>query len=162
MKKIVIVDDRPWKFQECVRKLKDKGIIFCKTVYYPNNTLGQDTQDRMINDYKNHTDMEIAQVNDQMEFLTKMDELYDNQDTIFLIDYDLKGDMSREDFYTRVNVKYAKVKGWDRIWFYTSGPSDIKGMLIRTFPDHVISVTTNLEGQSFWDEEQVLTAAQMG
>lgn len=87
-------------------------------------------------------------------------ETFGNQDTIFLMDYDLKGDMSREDFYTRINVKYAMAMGCERIWFYTSGPSEIKGMLIKTFPGHVISVVAHLEGQSFWDEKQVLAAAQ--
>lgn len=160
MKKIVIVDDRPWKFQVAVKTLQAKGVIFYRTIYYPSNTLGKDSEDRLMSDYKNDTKMKILQVNNQIEFLDRMDELFDELDTIFLVDYDLKGDMSREDFYTRINVKYAMTMGWERIWFYTSGPSDIKGMLMRTFPDHVISVEADPDGYSSWDEKQILAAVR--
>jgi len=160
MKKVVVVDDRPWKLRDCIKELQDKGVTFHRTIYYPNNSLDQNTQNNMMDEYIKITGAEVVRVNNQKEFLDRMEELINDPDLIFLMDYDLKGDMSREDFYTRINVKYAMTRGTQKIWFYTSGPSDIKGMLIKTFPDHVISVPHNYNGQSSWDMEQVLSAVQ--
>ena len=75
---------------------------------------------------------------------------------VFFMDYDLKGDMDRDDFFSRINVKYALEKDKDKkIWFYSSGPRDIQGLLQETFPDRVISVPRFSEGQLYWDEKQV-------
>lgn len=161
-KKIVIVDDRPWKMQESIKELQEAGIVFCKTIYYPNNTIDRATQNELMEDYKQSTGIEVVQVNGQSEFLAEMDELYRDPDIIFLMDYDLKGDMDRNDFFTRINVKYALVKDHieKKIWFYTSGPNDIKGLLRETFPDNVISIPTYVTGALKWDEEQVKAAVE--
>lgn len=161
-KRIVIVDDRPWKMQKSIRDLKKEGIVFYKTIYYPNNTIDKKSQDELMENYKRETEMEVVQVNDQSEFLVKMDELYNMSDIIFLMDYDLKGDMNRDDFFARINVKYALAKDQDekRIWFYTTGPNDIKGLLRETFSDRVISVPAYEAGALGWDEKQVKAAVE--
>lgn len=161
-KRIVIVDDRPWKMKGSILKLQEAGVVFCKTIYYPNNMIARETQDELMEDYKKSTEMEVVQVNDQSEFLAQMDELYSVPDIIFLMDYDLKGDMNRDDFFTRINVKYARVKDKEekKIWFYTTGPNDIKGLLRETFPNNVISVPTYSVGALEWDEEQVKAAVE--
>ncbi len=161
-KKIVIVDDRPWKMQESIQELQKEGIIFCKTIYYPNNMIDRATQQELMDNYKESTGIEVVQVNDQSEFLAKMDELYGDPEIIFLMDYDLKGDMDRNDFFARINVKYAlaKDKTEKKIWFYTSGPNDIKGLLRETFCDNVISVPYYNNGKLRWDEEQVKVAVE--
>lgn len=162
MKRIVIVEDRPWKIQSCVKELQEKGVTFYKTIYYPNNSLTPERQEELLNQYIQDTGMEIERVNSQEEFVSKMDEAFDVPDTIFLMDYDLKGDMTREDFFTRVNVRYALAKGGGRIWFYTTGPSDIKGILLDTFPGHVIRVKVAADNmQGFWDEKQIKEAVEM-
>ncbi|MDE5590025.1 MAG: hypothetical protein K2J60_12965 [Acetatifactor sp.] len=161
-KKIVIVDDRPWKMQDCIQKLQKEGIIFCKTIYYPNNTIVRKEQQELMEEYKQSTGIEVVQVNDQSEFLVKMDELYVDPNIIFLMDYDLKGDMNRNDFFARINVKYAIAKDQNekKIWFYTSGPNDIRGLLRETFHDNVISVPVYSEGKLEWDEDQVKAAVE--
>ncbi len=161
-KKIVIVDDRPWKFQESIRSLQKGGVIFYKTIFYPNNMIPKETQDELMEDYKNSTKVDVIQVNNQSDFLAQMNELYNDQDIIFLVDYDLKGDMNRNDFFTRINVKYALLKDREgkRIWFYTTGPNDIKGLLRETFPNNIISVPNYSLGALGWDEEQVKAIAE--
>ena len=156
-KKIVVVDDRPWKMKKSIQKLQENSIDFYRTVYYPNNMLDKERQNELMEDYKEGTGIEVVQVNNQEEFITQMDVLYSNPDIIFLMDYDLKGDMNRNDFSTRINVKYAlaKDKNQKKIWFYTSGPRDIKALLEETFPQHIISTPDYLGGQLYWDVEQV-------
>lgn len=156
-KRIVIVDDRPWKMKESIQQLQKENVVFYKTVYYPNNTLDRARQNTLMEDYEHSTGIDVVQVNSQSEFITQMDELYSVSDIIFLMDYDLKGDMNRDDFFARINVKYALAKDKDekKIWFYTSGPRDIRGLLLETFPDNVISMPLFCDGQLYWDEEQV-------
>lgn len=161
MKRIVIVEDRPWRMQSSVKELQKKGITFYKTIYYPNNSLAPERQEELLNQYIEDTGMMTEKVDSQEEFVSKMDEAFEVPDTIFLIDYDLKGDMTREDFFTRVNVRYALARDKKRIWFYTTGPGDIKGILLDTFPDHVISVKVADNMQGFWDEKQIKAAAEM-
>lgn len=161
MKRIVVVDDRPWKLQKCVKSLQNKGVSFYKMIYYPNNAIDQGTRDEMLGKFEKNTGIEVEQVNNEKEFLHKMDELYCIPDLIFLMDYDLKGDMDKNDFFSRINVRYARAKHEERIWFYTSGPGDIKGMLMETFPGHVISMPLFIGGQTYWDEKQVLNAAEL-
>ena len=133
--------------------------MFYRTVYCPNNELDKERQDRLMEDYKQSTGIEVVQVNSHSEFIVQMDELYKVSDLIFLMDYDLKGNMNSEDFFTRINVKYALVKDQEqkKIWFYTSGPRDIKGLLMETFPDNTISTFFKF-GLLHWDEKQVKEA----
>lgn len=156
-KRIVIVDDRPWKMQESIQNLQKEGIVFYKTIYYPNNTIPKEAQNELMEAYKESTKIEVVQVNTQSEFLDEMNKLYGIKDIIFLMDYDLKGDMSRDDFFTRINVKYALSKDQNekKIWFYTTGPNDIKGLLRETFPDNVMSVPGYQVGALGWDVKQV-------
>lgn len=160
-KRIVIIDDRPWKMKESVLQLQKENIVFYKTVYYPNDMLDMVSQAKLMEDYEKSTGIEIARVNNHSEFIIQMDELYKIPDIIFLMDYDLKGNMNSEDFLIRINVKYAlaKDKNEKRIWFYTSGPNDIKGLLLKTFPDNIISTDYD-EGQLYWDNNQVKAAVE--
>ncbi len=160
-KKIVVVDDRPWKMQESIRILKEKGIEFYKTIYYPNNTIDSERRNELMAEYKRNTGIEVVQINSQSEFIEQMDKMYSMSDVIFLMDYDLKGNMDRNDFFARVNVKYALQKDQEKkIWFYTSGPNDIKGMLRETFPRHIISMPVYRDGALYWDEDEIMAAVE--
>lgn len=159
-KKIVIVDDRPWKMKNSIIELQKNDIIFYRTIYYPNDMLDRERQNKLMEDYQKSTNIEVDSVKNQKEFVDKMDELYCTPDIIFLMDYDLKGDMNGDDFFARINVKYALAKDQEqkKIWFYTSGPSDIKSLLLETFPDHIIRTPKYFNGQLYWDEEQIKIA----
>lgn len=100
--------------------------------------------------------MTITEVKDQVGFIAKMDELYVKSDTVFLADYDLKGNMSLEDFNSRINVRYALRKDKERkIWFYTSGPNDVRAMLADIFSGGTVEVPVFHKGQLYWSEKQV-------
>lgn len=161
-KSIVVVDDRPWKMQKSILLLQKENIVFNKTIYYPNNMIEREKQNELMADYKKSTGMEIVQVNSQSEFIVQMDELYNEPNVIFLMDYDLKGDMNIDDFFKRINIKYALVKDQNqkKIWFYTSGPNDIKGLLRETFSNNIISVTSYGNGVLEWDYNQVKAAVE--
>lgn len=163
MKRIAVVDDRPWKLKECIRDFKRTGVPFYKTVYYPNNTLDKKYQEKLMKQYQESTGLETVRVNSQKEFLDTMNELYETPDVIFLMDYDLKGDMGSYDFFTRINIKYAREKNKEnKIWFYTTGPADVKRMLSDTFPGHVISIPDSGDGQLYWNPAEVREAAGIG
>lgn len=160
-KKIVVVDDRPWKMQKSIQILQEKGITFYKTIYYRNNTMDKKRQDKLMEDYKRDTCIEIVEIDNQSQFIEQMDILYSVSDIIFFVDYDLKGNMDRNDFFTRINVKYALKKDSEkRIWFYTSGPNDIKGLLRETFPDNIIGTPNYHDGALYWDEDQVMSVVE--
>lgn len=164
MKKIVIVDDRPWQMRDSISALKSKGVIFFKTIYYPNDELSQEEQNELIAEYQEQTGMETVWVDSERKFMDEMEKVYGRSDIIFLMDYDLKGDMNRDTFFKRINVRYAIAKDKEnkKIWFYTTGPADIKGLLIDTFPERMISVTKPDVESSYWDEAQVLAAVSQG
>ena len=132
------------------------GAFFYETIYYPNNMIDRDKQDVLIKEYRKKTEMLVIEVKDQVEFVAKMDELYVKPDTVFLVDYDLKGNMSLEDFSSRINVRYALHRNKeDKIWFYTSGPYDVRAMLREVFPGRTVDVSAFHEGQLYWSERQV-------
>ena len=39
MKRIVVVEDRPWKVMQSIQTLQKEGVEFCKTIFYPNNLI---------------------------------------------------------------------------------------------------------------------------
>lgn len=162
MKRIVVVDDRPWKMQESIRELQSQGLNFFKTIYYPSCYLNH-SDDEWIEEYKRVTGMDVIRVNDMMEFINMMDDLYTNPDIVFFMDYDLKGNMSRDDFFSRINVKYAlsEDKEQRRIWFYTTGPKDIKEILEKTFLGRVIYVQFLSPRMPFWNKDQVFKAVHL-
>ena len=86
MKRIVVVDDRPWKVMQSIQELQKEGVIFYKTLYYPNNTLDKNNKQELMNEYKMHTHIDVVQVETQKEFLDQMNELYCIPDIIFLMD----------------------------------------------------------------------------
>lgn len=161
-KKIIVVDDRPWKMKECILELQEEGIDFVKTVYYPNNMLDTERQNALMEDYRKSTGIEVVLVDNESAFVTQMDLLYKTPNVIFLMDYDLKGNMNRDDFLARINVRYALERDQKerKIWFYTSGPSDIRGLLRKKFTDRVIDTPFFSEGQLHWEKEQVKTAVE--
>ena len=50
MKRIVVVDDRPWKVMQSIQELQKEGVIFYKTLYYPNNTLDKNNKQELMNE----------------------------------------------------------------------------------------------------------------
>lgn len=160
IKQIVIVDDRPWKMQDCIREFQNQGIRFCKTLYYPDFVMPVEIpDDQWICKYEKATGLNVYKINDMIDFIDQMDKSYNTPNTIFFMDYDLKGDMSYS-FWQRINVKYATArdKEQQRIWFYTAGPKDIKKALLDAFPGHLLDVHATSAGRLYWELEQVFKA----
>lgn len=164
MKRVVVVEDRPWMTTEATVGLQKKGVTFYKTIYYPSLLLNSKEKELLMQKYRDKTGLPVEVVNGQREFIDKMDELYSLDDVVFLMDYDLKGDMAVDDFFSRVNIKYAlekrKQQGEEKIWFYTTGGSDVRTALVSNFQDRVIRVPHFMNNQIQWDEDSVIRIAE--
>lgn len=164
MRRIVVVEDRPWLTMDATVELQKKGVVFYRTIYYPSFLLNSEKRNSLMQEYKEKTKIQVDVVNEQREFVNKMDELYDLDDIVFLMDYDLKGDMAVDDFFSRVNIKYAlekrKNEEKEKIWFYTTGGTDVRAALLTNFPDKVIWVPYSIEDQLQWDEDSIIRIAE--
>lgn len=162
MKRIVIVEDKPWTTSDAVLRLKKEKVEEIRIIYYP-NSFGDDAEKkRLLNGLKETTDVEIDTVINQEEFVKKMEELYENPDVVFFMDYDLKGDGTVPP-EKRINYRYAKQKeygeGQDqnmrKIWFYTiSGVINLE-IITHNFPQNVLHVNNYTDGQLTWDVGEV-------
>lgn len=159
MKKIVLVEDRPWFATDVTVDLQRQGIEFYRTIYYPSSSLYSKDQDLLLQKYKEKTGVKVEEVHDQREFINKMDELYGKSDLVFLMDYDLKGDMGIDDFFQRINIKYAlekrKEQAEEKIWFYTTGGLEVRAALLENFEGRVIRIPLFKDGQLQWDEAEI-------
>lgn len=159
MKKIVIVEDRPWVTEQDVLSMKKQNIEIAAMIYYPNPNSTKQEQEELVQKFTNNTGVNVQWVNNQKEFVDAMDQWYADQQVVFLADFDLKGDGSTN-FDNRINVLYVKDKqgtGNERFWFYTTGNVDVKSILMAQFKGHVIDVImfNSLYMQLYWDMEQI-------
>ena len=160
MKKIVIVEDRPWVTEKDVLRLGKENIEIAAMIYYPNSNSTKQEQERMVQEFENKTRIKVQWVNSQKEFVDVMDQWYADEQVVFLVDFDLKGDGSTN-FDNRINVLYVKDKerqgeSNERFWFYTTGNVDVKSILMAQFKGHVIDVDfDSLHMQLEWDMEQI-------
>lgn len=136
--KIVILEDYPDRLGETVKQLNDICPEKCEVevlVYDPQNDYGKKTDEL--------AEMLSCQVTivDYWHFEEKLDELYENTDTLFLFDTDIDRGAVIEVFKYRINVRYAMKKKAEnqpyRIWFYTT-VEHLKCAIEREFGDHVI------------------------
>lgn len=160
MKKIVIVEDKPWVTLDAVCELQKKHISVEKMVYYPNTFGDEDEKQKLLREFTDKTKVDIVRVTSSEEFVNEMEKLYQQENVIFLMDYELKGD-STEEAEKRINVRYAKYKeygeGFDpkqrKIWFYTVSAVANVAILNRNFPEHVLPVIKYHKGRLEWKEE---------
>ncbi len=160
MKKIVVVEDRPWFTMDATLELQKEGVEFYKMIYYPSELLNSKERNKLLKTYEEETRVDVLTVNSQREFIDAMDGMYEQKDIVFLMDYDLKGDMAVDDFFSRINIRYAlekrKCQSEERIWFYTTGGADVKRVLYENFEERVISTPQFINSQLKWDKEQIM------
>lgn len=160
MKKIVIVEDRPWVTEQDVLSMKKENIEIAAMIYYPNSNSTKQQQEELVQKFTNNTGVNVQWVNNQKEFVDAMDQWYADQQVVFLVDFDLKGDGSTN-FDNRINVLYVKDKEKqgtrnEKFWFYTTGNVDVKSILMAQYKDHVIDVDFDSEQMLlYWDMEQI-------
>lgn len=158
MKKIVIVEDRPWVTEEAVKKIQEENIEIVAMVFYPNLNSPKQKQEQLIEKFKKNTGVDVKTVSSQREFEEVMDILYQKEENVFLMDFDLKGDGSTN-FDNRINVRYVKKREREehenkRFWIYTTGNVDVKNILAVQFKNHVIDADF-WEMQVEWDMDQI-------
>ena len=162
MKKIIIVEDKPWVTENAVCNLQKKNIDVVKMVYYPNSFGNEKEKKRLMDAFKEKTKVEVDEVYTQEEFVNKMEELYELENVVFFMDYELKGDFT-EEANKRINVRYARYKEYGegfnsnerKIWFYTASSVGNVAVLYHNFPDNVLLVTKYSEGRLEWEEEKI-------
>lgn len=160
MKKLVVVENRPWITINSTQLLTEKGVEFYKTIYYTGSLLNSGKNETLLKRYADKTGIEVDIAENIMQLVEKMDAYYQMDDVVFLMNYDLKGDMCIDDFYSRINVKYALDKNHNRegkIWFYTTGGIDVQKTLRMAFGDHVINTTFGhiFAEQLDWDQDSI-------
>ena len=162
MKRVIIVEDKPWITQEAVCDLQEKNINVIKVVYYPNVFGDEKEKKKLMDEFKIKTNVEVEEVSSQEEFVNKMEELYQLEDVVFFIDYELKGD-STEEADKRINVRYARYKEYRegfkpeqrKIWFYTASSAGNVAVLYHNFPENVLPVTKYCEGVLEWKKDAI-------
>lgn len=163
MKKVIIVEDKPWITKGAIKRLQNKSVeVFC-IVYFPNKIGDVQEKEGLLNTLQEETGVLIEKVTGQEAFVKKMESLYSQDDTVFLMDYDLTSD-SQYPFDSRINILYAKHKEYEdtnvaqedrKIWFYTvSGISNVE-LLQKNFPGHQLSVVSYQDGLLEWDEKEI-------
>ncbi len=163
--KIVIVEDRPWKLKESIKKIRQNGITLNDVVYvgWDREKLDNETKESLEKMKEDIDGLNIT-ITDNMNFSTQMQEFYQQPDFFILCDFNLTGD-DREYFEKRVNVSFAKAVMQDgkpspRIWFYTTAGETTNEQINNAFPGRNISVTTMHEGQVILDIEEIKDAIQ--
>lgn len=162
MKKIIIVEDKPWVTQNAVCELQNSNVEVMRVVYYPNAFGDNEEKKKLLSDFKEKTHVEIDTVENQEAFIEKMEELYSQEDVVFFMDYDLKGDSTMEP-ENRINIRYTKHKEYmegmnvkvRKIWFYTVSGSGNVDIIMRNFPKNILYVKKYMQGQLTWDMDQV-------
>lgn len=142
--KIVIVEDYPDRLAGVIEQLNEMCPEYEVVVLYynPKNDCGTKAEElgRKLSCnvmFANYWDLE-----------EKLNELYDDSDTLFLFDTDIDRGAVIEVFEHRINVRYALEKRRNaenqkcRIWFYTT-VAHLKCAIERTFGDYVIMARQN-------------------
>lgn len=162
MKRVVIVEDKPWITSEAVLRLKEENANEVRIIYCPNAYGDASEKSELLDGLKEKTNVEIDTVKNHTEFVKKMEELYEKPDVVFLMDYDLEGD-STVPPEERINYRYAKLKEYGegqvvnsrKIWFYTiSGVFNLE-IITRDFPDNVLHVDRYTKGQLTWNDGEI-------
>ena len=162
MKKIIIVEDKPWITQDAICNLQKKNAVVSKMIYYPNTFGDNNEKKNLMVEFKAKTKVEVDEEFSQEEFVKKMEELYQIENIVFFMDYELKGDFT-EEADKRINVRYARYKEYGqefnyelrKIWFYIASSVGNASVLYHNFPNNVLPVTKYCDGKLAWREETI-------
>lgn len=159
MKRLVLIEDAPWRAKENLLQLKNKGVGIEKIFFFIKS-------ENMPAEYKEaieqlekalETDIDTIGISN---FYSTLDKYY-GRDNLFML-FDLNLD-EESNFGERINVRYANSKsdkGKGKIWFYTTGGKDLKSMLVQNFANQFIDVEGFYDNQLSWNEAQILQIAK--
>lgn len=163
MKKVVIIEDKPWVTKEEIKHLQDrKNVEVFRIVYFPNQFGNEEEKKKLLSELKAETGVRLDEVKDQETFVMKMEELYSMENTVFFMDYELKGDNTVE-ADLRINIRYAKYKEYGKdmdpdarkIWFYTTSGIGNVEIITRNFPDRVLPVESFRDQILTWNQDKI-------
>lgn len=157
--RIVIVEERPWKMKESIKKIQNMGLIIEHLIYACfEDDIFEATQER-VEDMCNELGIAVTRT-DHYQFTAVLDEFYTEPDIVFFCDYNLY--LSQEKYPDeRINVIYAKKKMQEengmlnRIWFYTTAGENANEQINTCFPGHNITVSFVRDNQVLLDFDEV-------
>ncbi len=159
MKRLVLIEDAPWRAKENLLQLKNEGVEIEKIFFFT-------ISESMPAEYKEaikqleealETDIDKIGISD---FYSTLDKYYDRENLFMLFDLNLD---EESNFGERINVRYAnskRDKGKGKIWFYTTGGKDLKSMLVQNFTNQLIDVEGFYDNQLSWNDNQILQIAK--
>ncbi len=156
MKKIVLIEDMPWRARKYLSFLKNElNYVIEAVLFFQGRYSDVEGCTDLIGEMKKELATDIKNII-KSDFYKTVDGYYERNDVIILVDLDLKEDI--DIFDKRINVQYTRSKpnnGKGKIWFYTTGDRTQKSMLLNNFPNQVIDVTKLEEDQLFLDDTQL-------
>ncbi|MBD5393077.1 MAG: hypothetical protein HDR71_02160 [Lachnospiraceae bacterium] len=161
MKRLVLVEDAPWRAKEILMKLKQEGVEIEKILFFTTEENVPEIFEELNSQLEEALGIQIDRIGTgTLDFYNKLDLYYEKDDIFIIIDLNLD---DANTFEERINVKYANSKpnsGRGKIWFYTTGGKDLKSMLVQNFKDQLIDVISFLNNQLSWDTEKILKIAR--
>ncbi|MBD5546160.1 MAG: hypothetical protein HDQ97_01940 [Lachnospiraceae bacterium] len=160
MKRLVLIEDAPWRAEKNLLELKEKGVEVEKIFFFTKRMDVPEGYQNLLSDLEDVLKVKIEQIG-TLDFYRKLDACYENDDLFILFDLNLD---DADTFEDRINVQYARSKtdaGKGKIWFYTTGGRELKSMLEHNFREQLIDVIDfTADNQLFWDMEQILEIAK--
>lgn len=154
MKKLVLVDDCPWKAKDSLFKFIEQGIQLEDTFIFIKREGWDKDNQTLIKELEKAVCKHIREVS-LTDFAQKMDEYYRRDNIVLLFDLNLED--GKDDIEQRINVQYAQSKNMkdNKIFFYTNAGKDQKALLHSYFPNNVIDIVRFDEGQLELDMEKI-------
>lgn len=159
MKRLVLIEDAPWRAKKNLLQLKEEGIEIEKIFFFTESKYMSEEYNGAIEQLQGELETKIDTIGIS-DFFSTLDKYYSRDNLFMLFDLNLNEERSFEE---RINVRYANSKsdkGKGKIWFYTTGGKDLKSMLVKNFADQLIDVEGFYENQLSWNEEQILRIAK--
>lgn len=158
MKRLVLIEDAPWRAQNNLLELKERGVKIEKILYFTVEEDIPEEYERMKSNLEQELGIQVDRINTS-DFYNKVDDYFANEEIFILVDLNLD---DANTFEERINVQYANSKenkGRGKIWFYTTGGKELKSMLVQNFRGQLIDVTGFSNNQLSWDTAKILEIA---
>lgn len=162
--KIVLVEDRPWKLEESIKKIREKGIELYDVIYVcKNRDIHDELAENKIKKLEASVEKLMLHKVDNENFDEKLKMVLADPQCIILCDFNLTGD-NREYFDKRVNVMFAKriaveengvSKPSPRMYFYTTAGKTTNDQINAVFPKRNITVAEMNKGQVILDFDEI-------
>lgn len=161
-KKVVIVEDCPWRMKDAILKMNDMHIEVEAILFYCGYP-GEKTEaiTKKIEQFIEATGITPKEFS-YVEKNERLDEYYEQQNTVLFLDVILKPDEEARYLKEWISIQYANKKREEdmnaskKIYFYTTGDETLVNRVAEIFPGQVINVLDlNWDGQIELDMDKV-------